>query len=51
MPLGGFLPTRAADAWRQIGATDVTRCTSSTDIVSIADQIDALQAFRDRGVA
>jgi probable F420-dependent oxidoreductase len=39
---------RAAEAWRAIGATDVTLYTSSTDIISIGDQIDALQAFKAR---
>ena len=39
---------RAADAWRAIGATDVTLYTSSTDIESLADQIDALQNFKKR---
>jgi len=37
---------RAAQAWRSIGATDVTLYTSSTDIVTVADQIDALKAFK-----
>lgn len=39
---------RAAEAWRAIGATDVTLYTSGTEITTIADQIDALRAFRDQ---
>ncbi len=39
---------RAAEAWRGIGATDVTLYTSGTDILSVAEQIDALRAFKDR---
>ncbi len=40
--------TRAANAWRSIGATDVTLYTSGTDIKTVAEQIDALRAFKDR---
>ncbi|NKB57794.1 MAG: TIGR03619 family F420-dependent LLM class oxidoreductase [Alphaproteobacteria bacterium] len=39
---------RAANAWRDIGATDVTLYTSGTDIETVADQIDALRAFKER---
>jgi len=41
---------QAAEAWRGIGATDVTLYTSGTDIMSVAEQIDALRAFKDRMV-
>lgn len=39
---------RAANSWRSIGATDVTLYTSGTDIRTVAEQIDALRAFKDR---
>lgn len=39
---------RAASAWQDLGATDVTLYTSSTDIVALDDQIDALRAFKER---
>jgi probable F420-dependent oxidoreductase len=37
---------RAANAWRKIGATDVTLYTSGTDIETVSDQIAALRDFK-----
>ncbi len=39
---------RAANAWREIGATDVTLYTSGTPITTVSDQIDALRTFENR---